>query len=261
VQPSVPARFEPPIGHDAVPREVDEIVPAALPPDMRTTPPAPPAARSRPGTLTTKQWTAEIPPKGSQEIERPPADEPSVPPPVQQPVISEREDARPVENSIEELRKTRFVTEAIAQTSHEMPSAVPSSSTPRRLHTRSALPPSNPSAVTKPRTRDQAVVPEVEASTEAAKQPQGWTNPTPVGPPTKNASAVKAREEKVRAEKVREENVREDAAAPTIRVHIGRIEVRAVMDAPRSKPQPAAPKPAATLALKDYLRTRSKDRR
>jgi hypothetical protein len=66
-----------------------------------------------------------------------------------------------------------------------------------------------------------------------------------------NAFAVEARAEKAT----------EDTAAPTIRVHIGRIEVRAVMDAPRSKPQPAAPKPVPTLALKDYLRTRSQDRR
>jgi hypothetical protein len=49
-------------------------------------------------------------------------------------------------------------------------------------------------------------------------------------------------------------------APPTIKVHIGRIEVRAVIP-PAPAQRPVAPKPVPTLALKDYLRHRREDRR
>jgi translation initiation factor IF-2 len=50
------------------------------------------------------------------------------------------------------------------------------------------------------------------------------------------------------------------AAGPTIRVHIGRVEVRAVVPAaPAPPPRPARP-PGPRLSLEDYLRSRDGDR-
>jgi hypothetical protein len=50
-------------------------------------------------------------------------------------------------------------------------------------------------------------------------------------------------------------------SAPTIKVHIGRIEVRAVMAAPPPAARPPAAKPVPSLALKDYLKHRREGRR
>jgi hypothetical protein len=55
--------------------------------------------------------------------------------------------------------------------------------------------------------------------------------------------------------------VRETPAKPSITVHIGRIEVRAVTPPPPSPKRPAAPPLAPTLALKDYLKGRRERRR
>jgi len=48
---------------------------------------------------------------------------------------------------------------------------------------------------------------------------------------------------------------------PAIKVHIGRIEVRAVMSQPAPAPRPARVKPEPALGLKDYLEQRRKGRR
>jgi hypothetical protein len=50
-------------------------------------------------------------------------------------------------------------------------------------------------------------------------------------------------------------------AAPTVKVHIGRIEVRAVMPAAPSPPRPSGARPKAALSLEDYLKQRREGRR
>jgi hypothetical protein len=49
-------------------------------------------------------------------------------------------------------------------------------------------------------------------------------------------------------------------AAPTIKVHIGRIEVRAVMSPPAPAPRPERAKPMPALGLKGYLEQRRRGR-
>jgi hypothetical protein len=155
-------------------------------------------------------------------------------------------DREPVSHIEENVEKPepRFVAREIARTFDEIDKTVtsdPAPNAPLAAQGRSALPvPSTFPAVKLLARADESNVPDWPARATPADR---GTSAASVVPVMTQASATAAGE-----------------AVSTIRVHIGRIEVRAVA-APPPAQQPAAPKPVASRALKDYLRDRSERRR
>jgi hypothetical protein len=241
VQPRVPARFEPPTPFEGVqPLNVPttEYGPAS--------PPAPPVMK------TARKREDESPPEASRAIEPEAFESEHVrlpPPTIQERVVSA---ARPdqeshreedVEENPDLPHDTRLVSKVVMRPSDRTVSA--DHTTPaRQVHTvRSSK------TALKTVAAAEARAPDVESPMESARRTERSTHTTSVSTATPQRPAVLARP------------LRNDQAAPTIKVHIGRIEVRAVTTPPPATPRPAASKPVPSLALKDYLRHRREGRR
>jgi len=111
--------------------------------------------------------------------------------------------------------------------------------------------PAPPRSVQPPALAWAAVRPAVTAAELRSTKP--WNNKDPfVG--TEIARVMTMQSESTSVTKGQQ-------AAPTIKVHIGRIEVRAVMPAAPSPRRPSGAKPKVALSLDDYLKQRREGRR